>query len=143
MIERNLKACLLASGVALALAAGVAVAQSGTSQPAETPPSAVPPTQAPPPDTQPTVVPPASSTSTPATQSSSATPTDRPATAIAPQAASIATFDDLDINKDSGLGKDEVIGDSGLSNSFAMYDSDNDGKLSRDEFAKYKASKHR
>jgi hypothetical protein len=132
------KSSLVAAGVALALAAGAAVAQSGTSQPPESPPTAVPPTSAPPPDQQaaPSAVPPASSTPTPATQSSSAVP---PAAAAPAPVATASTFEDLDQNKDSGLGKDEVIADMTLSSSFATYDSDGDGKLNREEYAKYKS----
>ena len=139
MRNMPLKSCLVAAGVALALAAGTAAAQSGTSQPPESPPTAIPPTSAPPPDQQatPAAVPPASSTSTPATQSSSAVP---PADAAKPMpTATAGTFDDLDQNKDSGLGKDEVIADMTLSSSFATYDSDGDGKLNREEYAKYKS----
>ena len=117
-----LKSCLVAAGVALALAAGTAAAQSGTSQPPESPPTAVPPTSAPPPDQQ----------ATPA-----AVP---PADAAKPMpTATASTFEDLDQNKDSGLGKDEVIADLTLSNSFATYDTNGDGKLNREEYAKYKS----
>ena len=141
----KLKSCLVATGVSLALAAGAALAQSGTSQPAEAPPTATatPPTAAPPPDQQATTpVPntPAGSTSVPTPQSP-ATPTDRPPMATATSPTQIATFQDLDLNKDSGLTKDEVIGDQTLSNSFATYDTNGDGKLSQEEFAKYKSSK--
>jgi len=138
MTNSNLKSCLVATGVALALAAGAAAAQSGTSQPPEQPPTAIPPTSAPPPDQQ--ANPPAGSTSVPTPQSP-ATPTDRAPMATATSPTQIATFADLDINKDSGLTKDEVIGDQTLSNSFATYDTNGDGKLSQEEFAKYKASK--
>ena len=135
-----LKSCLVAAGVALALATGTAAAQSGTSQPPESPPTAVPPTSAPPPDQQatPAAVPPAPSSSTPAPQSSSAVPPADAAKPMPTATATASTFEDLDQNKDSGLGKDEVIADLTLSNSFATYDTNGDGKLNREEYAKYK-----
>jgi Ca2+-binding EF-hand superfamily protein len=50
-------------------------------------------------------------------------------------------FDELDKNKDGFITKDEVPATIELSTSFVNFDTNADGKLSKDEYAKYKPIK--
>ena len=56
-------------------------------------------------------------------------------------AAQPPKFEDWDKNKDGFIAKDEVPAGDELLAKFALFDTDSDGKLSRDEFAKFLASR--
>ena len=56
-------------------------------------------------------------------------------------AAQPPKFEDWDKNKDGYIAKDEVPAGDELVAKFALFDADSDGKLSRDEFAKFLASR--
>jgi hypothetical protein len=56
-------------------------------------------------------------------------------------AAQPPKFEDWDKNKDGYVAKDEVPAAEELVAKFALFDTDSDGKLSRDEFAKFLAAR--
>lgn len=75
----------------------------------------------------------------PATTTSAAPAASTTVTHAAPAAPqSIPRFEALDRNHDGILARDEVPADLDLSRTYANYDLNGDGKLTRDEFAKYK-----
>ena len=45
-----------------------------------------------------------------------------------------ASFDELDVNKDGYLTKNEVMGNPGVAQNFARIDKDGDGKISPEEW---------
>ena len=56
-------------------------------------------------------------------------------------AAAPPKFEDWDKNKDGFIAKDEIPAGDELLAKFALFDTDSDGKLSHEEFAKYLASR--
>src|SRR5205085_943457 len=78
-------------------------------------------------------------------------PGDQPAQPATPRAAAAArsdvaaaapaTFEALDADHDGSLARAEIPGTLDLARNYANYDLDGDGKLSRDEYARYRVWK--
>jgi hypothetical protein len=141
MTTRN--SLLLASFVAVALAAPLAFAQD--TQAGATPPAPTPPATPPPPTDDPGAM------STPATPATPATPPTDDTTATSATPATPATpasgaspkavnWSDLDTDKDGKLSRSETASIKSLTDAFDSADTDKDGTLTTDEYKAYLAA---